>query len=171
MAAVCLWLLAAVGIAQSAFADDEPGSAIAPKIIAYCQNHLGQRVGNGQCAGLASQALKEAGAKTRGGPDSPETGDYVWGRQILLVEAGPNGVKITGEISDVHPGDIVQYRNARFAKAHYAHHTSIVREISQKSLKVYQQHVNKTEIVEEGAVRLDKLEEGWLRIYRPIPKN
>ena len=146
-------------------------AALEDKVIDFCKHHMGEKVGNGECAGLAFQALKAAGAKTRGGPDSPAKGDYVWGRQILLIESTPEGPKTTGQWSDVRPGDIVQYHDTKFVTAHFAHHTAIVREIDEKSLKVYQQHVNGTEIVGEGAVRLDKLANGWLRFYRPIPKE
>lgn len=141
------------------------------KVVAFCKNHMSQRVGNGECAGLAFQALKAAGAKTRGGPDSPGKGDYVWGKQILLIESTSAGPKITGDLSDVRPGDIVQYHDTKFVTAHFAHHTAVVREINAKTLKLYQQHVNGTEIVGEGAVRIDKLAQGWLRFYRPIQQN
>lgn len=143
--------------------------ALGERVIAYCKNHMGERVGNGQCAGLAAQALKAAGAKMRAGADYPGKGDYVWGRQILLVEGSADGPKITGDIADVQPGDIIQFHGAVFAHGHYGHHTAIVREASGHAIKIYQQHVNKTEIVEEGALRLDKLADGWLRFYRPIP--
>jgi hypothetical protein len=173
MAVACLCLaetLAPCGIVMAS--DDAPDSvALEAKVIAFCKSHMGEKVGNGQCAGLAFQALKAAGARPRGGADSPEKGDYVWGREILLVESGPNGVKMTGDWKEVRPGDIVQYHDTKFVTAHFAHHTSIVREMSEKSLKVYQQHVNGTEIVGEGAVRLDKLSQGWLRFYRPLPER
>jgi len=145
--------------------------AIEGKVIDFCKNHMGEKVGNGECAGLAFQALKAAGAKPRGGPDSPGKGDYVWGKQILLIESTPDGPKTTGQLSDVRPGDIIQYHDTKFVTAHFAHHTAIVREINERSLKVYQQHINGTEIVGEGAVRIDKLANGWLRFYRPIPKE
>jgi len=159
--------------APMVFAGSDANNAddLESKVVAYCKSHMGQRVGNGECAGLAFQALKAAGAKTRGGPDSPGKGDYVWGRQILLIESTPAGPKMTGDLSDVRPGDIVQYHDTKFVTAHFAHHTAVVREIDAKSLKVYQQHVNGTEIVGEGAVHLDKLAQGWLRFYRPIPQN
>jgi len=140
------------------------------RVVAYCKSHLGQKVGNGQCAGLAFQALKAAGARTRGGPDSPGRGDYVWGKQILLIESTATGPKMTGDLNDVHPGDIVQYHETKFVTARFAHHTAVVQEIDARTLKVYQQHVNGTEIVGEGAVRIDKLSQGWLRFYRPLPQ-
>lgn len=145
-------------------------AALEDKVVDFCEHHLGETIGNGECAGLAFQALKAADAKTRGGPDAPEKGDYVWGRQILLIEGTPDGPELTGQLSDVRPGDIVQYHDTKFVTAHFAHHTAIVREVDAKSLKVYQQHVNGTEIVVEGAVRVDKLAQGWLRFYRPIPQ-
>jgi hypothetical protein len=84
------------------------------RVVAFCRAHLGQKVGNGECAGLAYQALKSAGAAPRGGPDYPGKGDYVWGRQVVLVESSPSGPKLTGAFSQIQPGDIMQYRDVRF---------------------------------------------------------
>ena len=139
------------------------------RVLAFCKRKMGEQVGNGECAALAFQALKAAGAKTRAGPDFPQEKDYVWGRQVLLVQGTPEGSKFTGKISDVHPGDIVQFRDTKFVTAHFAHHTAVVREIDEKSLKLYEQHIAGTQVVTEGAVRLDKLAQGWLRFYRPVP--
>src|ERR1039457_3852143 len=91
-----------------AFADPTPTetAALEDKVVDFCKHHLGEKIGNGECAGLAFQALKAAGAKTRGGPDAPEKGNYVWGKQILLITGTPDGSKLTGQLSDVRPGDI-----------------------------------------------------------------
>jgi hypothetical protein len=163
--------IATVFVLTLVFAQPATAADLGERVVAYCQSHVGQKVGNGQCAGLAAQALKAAGAEARGGADSPEKGDYVWGRQILLVEAGADGAKFTGNRDDIRPGDIIQYHGTVFGKGHYRHHTSVVREVDGDAVKIYQQHVNQTEIVEEGAVRLDTLKEGWVRIYRPLPKR
>jgi len=139
------------------------------RIIGFCENNLGMQVGSGECAALAFQALRSAGAKTRAGPDYPEPKDYVWGRQVLLIEGRPEGPVTTGDLGDVRPGDIVQYRDTKFARAHFEHHTSVVRKIDPKILTVYQQNVGGVRVVREGSVHIDRLVQGWIRIYRPIP--
>ena len=42
--------------------------SLGEKVTAYCKDHLNKTVGSGECAALAFQALKAAGARTRGGP-------------------------------------------------------------------------------------------------------
>lgn len=59
---------------------------------------LNHRVGNGECAELASQALQALGAKTFFDLGPTGSGaDYVWGTPIDILK--------------VQPGDILQYRN------------------------------------------------------------
>ncbi len=58
-------------------------------------NNLGRRVGDGECWTLAAQAMKQSGAQ-------PPRG-YVFGRTISL--------------KDANPGDILQFKSARFETA------------------------------------------------------
>ena len=59
--------------------------SLGDKVIAFCQEHKGQQVGDGECASLANQALRSAGAKGRG-PDSPSKGDYTWAQDLAATE-------------------------------------------------------------------------------------
>ena len=141
------------------------------RVVAFCRAHLGQRVGNGECAGLAYQALKSAGAAPRGGPDYPGKGDYVWGRQVVLVESSPSGPKLTGAFSQIQPGDIMQYRDVRFGRIHASHHTAVVNETDPASghVKAFAQNGGGRRFVFEVEVPLAKITHGWIRVYRPIP--
>lgn len=147
--------------------------SLGSRVVAFCQSHLGQKVGNGECAGLAFQALKWAGAATRGGPDSPGKGDYVWGLPVLLVESSPNGPRLTGTYGDVEPGDVMQYRDVRFGRMHADHHTAVVKEIDKATGRVeaYAQNGGGRRFVFEVTVPLSKLTQGWIRVYRPIPRH
>jgi CHAP domain len=69
----------------------------APRIAAYCKAQSGRKVGNGECWTLADEAFKSAGTK-RPGRDM-----RVWGR---IVNPSKEAVK---------PGDIVEFRSARFS--------------------------------------------------------
>src|SRR5438132_5925422 len=123
------------------------------KVVSFCKEHLNKTVGNGECAGLATQALKAVGARTRGGPDSPSKGDYVWGRQVYLLEATPDGLKEQGKLSDIRPGDIMQYRNVKLGeKGGFGHHTAVVAEVDEqgKRIKLYQQNAGGRRFVTEG---------------------
>ena len=124
-----------------------------------------------RCSTLAYQALKASGAKTRNGPDTPEKGDYVWGRPVYIIEATPDGPKETGKLANVQPGDIIQYRNVRFGeKGGFAHHTSVVAQVNleHRILLIYQQNVGGKRFVAEGHPHLKALTQGWLRFYRPL---
>jgi len=139
------------------------------RVLAFAKANLGRKVGNGECAGLAVHALKAAGAKPRAAHGFPTPRDYVWGKLVLLVEATPQGPRMTGALNDVRPGDIAQFSNARLARAHFAHHTAVVADLSAGHLGLLEQKVGGRRFVVEGAVRLDKLSAGWIRFYRPIP--
>ncbi|RYG42396.1 hypothetical protein EON79_18980, partial [bacterium] len=80
------------------------------KIVAYCEARLGMRVGTGQCADLAQQALLTFGAadRRRRAPDAPNAGDYVWGRRIATLVADRR------EVEAILPGDLLQYRDVVF---------------------------------------------------------
>ena len=161
LATVPAWVVAA--------ADPAPGD----NVVEFCKAHLGEKVGNGECAGLAAQALKAAGFKRHTGPDSPGDGDYVWGTQVYLIESTPAGPKETGTLSDVRPGDIIQYRDVKFGeKGSFHHHTAVVAEVfpEKGKINVYQQDVGGQQFVTEGQPHLKKLSAGWIRIYRPVPE-
>jgi myosin tail region-interacting protein MTI1 len=141
------------------------------RVLSFAKANLGRRVGNGECAALAFQALRAAGAKPRAAHGFPSPRDYVWGKLVLLAEAAPNGPKMTGALGDVRPGDIAQFSNARLGRAHFAHHTAVVADISDKRLGLLEQKVGGRRFVVEGAIRLDKLSAGWIRFYRPVPAH
>src|SRR3954447_19543798 len=85
----------------------------AEKIVAFCQEHKGQMVGDGECASLANQALRAAGAKGRG-PDLPNEGDYTWGQQVFFIQGGEADQTSEGKSTDIVAGDIIQLRDVKF---------------------------------------------------------
>jgi hypothetical protein len=146
-------------------------ATIGEKVVAYCEEHLGQTVGNGECAGLATQALRAAGAQARARRDFPAKGDYVWGRQVCLFEGTPDGLKEQGTLSDVQAGDILQYRDVRFGKkGHASHHTAVVAsvDVNRKVIKIFQQNSGGQRFVTMGQPHLKTLAAGWIRVYRPV---
>jgi myosin tail region-interacting protein MTI1 len=145
---------------------------IGDRVVEFARDHLNQTVGNGECAALAARALRAAGAALRAGPDFPGPGDYVWGRLVYVVEGSPTGVRETGRLADVHPGDIMQYRSTRWGEAGgFAHHTAIVGAVEPIAgrILIYQQNIGGRRYVLEGHPRLDRLRAGWIRFYRPLP--
>src|SRR5436309_7537023 len=150
---------------------------LSDKIIVFCQQHKGEQVGDGECASLANQALRAAGAKGRG-PDRPDKGDYTWGTQIFYIEAQGSSPKTEGKPFDIKPGDIIQLRDVKFAGRRpggtysmtFGHHTAIVAGLEDggHTIHIFHQNFGGKKIVMTATYKLDDLKEGWLRIYRPI---
>lgn len=85
--------------------DAKGGSAkqpsMADQIVSFPRHRLSQRVGDGECFTLTDTALHRAGAHGAAhyGTVVPDA-DYVWGTPVNL--------------SDVRPGDVIQFRDYRF---------------------------------------------------------
>ncbi len=76
--------------------DDDPTPAA---VVAFAREHLGTRVGNGQCTSLIVEAYREAGARR---PTREDEGSEVrWGEPVA-------------SFSDVRPGDVLTFRDAVF---------------------------------------------------------
>lgn len=76
-------------------------ASLGEQVVAYARNRRGQVVGDGECFTLADNALRNAGARSAAdyGAVTPDA-DYVWGSAVAL--------------SDLRPGDIIQFRNYRY---------------------------------------------------------
>src|SRR5688500_9280437 len=149
---------------------------IGEKIVAFCQEHKGHQVGNGECAVLAGAALKAAGAKGRG-PDQPNKGDYSWGNQIFFIEGAQSEPKVEGKPSEIQAGDIIQLRDVKFKgrrpggtySMSFPHHTAIVAGVEDggKTVHIFHQNFGGKKVVMNGTYKLGDLKEGWMRFYRP----
>jgi hypothetical protein len=171
----------AFALAAAVASSDDPKkkpATLGEKVVAFCAEHKGKQVGTGQCADLASEALKAAGAKGRG-KDSPNADDYTWGELVFTLEATPKGQKATGKKADIKAGDVVQFRDTKWVtrsanviKARFApHHTAVVSRVQNQGglLDVYEQNNNGQLKVAKGTLQLNALTEGWIRVYRPQP--
>jgi hypothetical protein len=144
------------------------------RVAAFCEQHKGKTVGSGQCTDLATEALAAAGAMGRG-PDDPGAGDYTWGVLVLFVKGGEGGIFALGRPADLLPGDIIQFRDARFDGHGVinidAHHTAVVAGMENDGLTmhVYEQNVAGVRGPVEDIYHLDDLKGGWVRVYRPVP--
>jgi hypothetical protein len=155
--------------------------SLGEKVIAFCQEHKGQQVGDGECATLANQALRFASAKGRGN-DYPNKGDYTWGTRIFSIEAEESAApKIEGKSFDIKPGDIVQLRDVKFKGRRpggtysmtFSHHTAIVAGVEDggQVVHIFHQNFGGKKIVMTATYKLADLKEGWLRFYRPVLKT
>jgi hypothetical protein len=102
---------------------------------------------------------------------NPGPRDYVWGGLVAVIEAAPNGPRVSGSLADVKPGDIAQFSAVKAGRAHFGHHTAIVTDLADMRMEVLEQHVGGGHVVVDGAIRLDKLSSGWIRFYQPVPAH
>ncbi len=180
MTSVVRWaVVLCLGLSLGAGTSTDLGS----KVVAFCNGHLHEQVGNGQCAVLASSALKDAGARGRG-KDSPGKSDYTWGDLAVLMEAPDekgDAPKVSGgSLTDIRPGDIVQLRDVKLThhNAHGTsyqvmdHHTAVVTgtEDGGRTVHVLQQNVSGKLIVMPGTFKVSDLSSGWMRFYHPVLK-
>jgi hypothetical protein len=152
-----------------------------PSVLTFCRNNLGRKIGTGQCAALASAALRNSGAAIRVGPDWPAAGDYVWGDPVALVKASFSGLKGTNDLALVEAGDIVQFHDTRFSGYNHGndgvyrmeakHHTAVVESVdtAHSTITVLHQNWNGRMVVRRQTLYLGGMTRGWLRFYHPVP--
>lgn len=170
-------VLAVAGALLSAGWADEP--SINDKVLQYAKDHVGEKVGNGECTSLAVEALRFAGAKRF--PPVGVDADFVWGKPL-------------DSLKQAKPGDVLQFRNAVFKgrgrlangnmghwRYSYPHHTAIVAGskakgkvllILHQNIQLPGQDASEKQTVQEGAITLAELQPGgWVRAYRPVPRT
>lgn len=172
---------ALLGLVSSAVAQP---TTMNDKVVKFCKDKLGKKVGDGECYDLAAAALKYAGAKPQTEfKDSPNTGDYVWGKLVYALEIKDGSQKETKfpKIS-IQPGDVIQFGDAKFEGKNlrgfqnystiFPHHSAVVLDMKKGGnvLTALEQNVNGKRIVTENAYRLTDLRTGWVRVYRPVAK-
>jgi hypothetical protein len=149
------------------------------KVVEYAKSQVGKQVGNGECWTLANEAMKLAGTKSSFHfTDTPNKGDYVWGTLSFGLDG--KGAKESGALKDVKPGDIMQFRDAKFSgrkgNGTYtmtaSHHTAVVVKADKmaKTITILHQNWNGKKTVAEETLPLGDLKEGWIKVYRPQPK-
>jgi hypothetical protein len=118
--------------------------SLAERIVSFPRRNMARRVGDGECFTLADTALRNAGAHGAAhyGTVVPDA-DYVWGTSVNL--------------SDVQPGDVVQFRNYRFDRTTETRN----RDGSTTTVTEFQERLHHTAIVErvEGNGILTVLEQ------------
>jgi hypothetical protein len=133
----------------------------------YLRNHLGDRVGGGECAHIATAALRAAGADFTHTYYGSNTEDYDWGTQVARLTSGS---QLAGKQFQV--GDIIQYTNAKFSSggtSKLAHHTQVVAAVDSNGriTKVYEQNIGGDRTVRlSNILDLSKLNGGSVTIYR-----
>lgn len=146
------------------------------QVLTYASQHVGQTVGSGECAELADEALKAAKAKAYGTwADSPQSGDYVWGKKLATVT--PTNFSVEPNL--LQPGDIIQIRNAKFVEKAgpmtttytATQHTAIIEQVKTdgSEITLLEQNSNGKRFVTRKTIRLNTLKAGTIWVYRAQP--
>jgi hypothetical protein len=149
-------------------------------VLAFAERHLRHQVGNSQCAVLAMEALRRAGAKTNLGPSGPWA-NYVWGNLVLEEVGGAGGGQVAGgSFGGVQPGDVIQFSNADFVLntptycswQSYPHHTALIEAcLGNGWFSILQQNVNGNMTVQRGVIDFSQLTTGTVWVYQPVPRG
>jgi len=158
-------------------------SAVAPtvattindRMVAYLAANVGKRIGGGECAHVATEALRVSGGRFIRRPDVVP-GDYVWGNLVKVVSN--NGVwRDSAPSVRVRPGDILQYYNVRLRGEGgwtfwTSQHTAIVATVDAlgRPTSVFEQNVNGDRTLRVSPINLNQLLAGRISIYRAEPR-
>jgi hypothetical protein len=90
-----------------------------------------------------------------------------------VLRAESTGIK-EGKFADIQPGDLVQFRDAKFVHHEgrtittntFEHHSAVVERTTSGTIVILHQNFAGKRDVAELTLKLSDLKEGWLRIYR-----
>ena len=147
---------------------------IGSSMATFLNGKLASRVGGGECAHMATEALRVGGGEfyaTDLGADYPAAGDYVWGTLVTVI-AFSTSWSDSSPTTACLPGDVMQFGGgAKIGTVTYpTRHTAVVQTVNttkQRPSAVYQQNFNAVRTVQSATIDVTKLTAGWIRIYRP----
>ena len=171
-----------LALSTPALAESTNGKAaslpINDQMVSYLASRIGTQIGSGECAHVATEALRVGGGEfitSLISKDTPNDGDYVWGTLIAGFQV-VNG-KLDGNASqNPRPGDVIQYRNVKITTStsnmSAPHHTSVISAVGSGGAptEVFEQNVGGRRTLGRSKVDFSKMTAGWIRIYRPIKR-
>jgi hypothetical protein len=176
----------ALGLIAHAADTDSKVSPLNQRIVSFCKKSIGKKIGDGQCADLAYQALLLSGAESPDDfKDNPKPGDYVWGDFLYCHKVEGSKHLEKGDRNAVKPGDIIQMRDVVIEheedSGEYVtretidadHHTAVVSSVSADGLtyQVIEQNANEVPTVTAGALHLEDMKHGYILVYRAVPDS
>jgi hypothetical protein len=146
-------------------------TTINDRMISFLVSRVGQQIGGGECAHVATEALRASGARFIPRPELVP-GDYIWGNRVKVITTN-GGWRDSAPTLRARPGDILQYYNARFSNGMWAsQHTAIVATVDAQGrpTSVFEQNVNGRRTMVRSSIDLTKLTGGRVSIYRAEPR-
>ncbi|MBM4075019.1 MAG: hypothetical protein FJ267_05175, partial [Planctomycetes bacterium] len=137
--------------------------SIGNSITTFLDGNIGKRVGGGECAHLATEALRVGGGEFVSsdlGADSPAAGDYVWGTLVTVISFSNKQRTDSNPTNLAQPGDIIQYYAATFTYSKTSvvktatRHTSLIRAVNStgRPTSIYQQNFNGVKTVQTATI-------------------
>ena len=83
-----VWRASLALIISGAFSQPAQAQTIGSSMVTFLNGKLNTRVGGGECAHMATEALRANDGEfvpSDLGADSPATGDYVWGTLVTTI--------------------------------------------------------------------------------------
>lgn len=167
-------LLAFVVLGADRRRADEDLPPVNAAVVRFCEEHEGEKVGDGTCGALVIAALRSAAAKTSLDHRSAD-GGTVWGTPVERFD-------------DALPGDVIQFNDAQVlvqspngtkALCSYPNHAAIVaRNRGGGRIDAYEQNVATAGATSERRAKMRKRDtdlrnvlKGTIRVYRPEPRD
>lgn len=170
------FLAAAFVCAGTSLAQDGQ-TDIATKTVQYCETKLNVRVGGGSSSHLATEALRIAGGEfvpAELGTDTPTDGDRVWGTLVTVITRTNETWSDSAPNQASQAGDVIQMGSAAFGSTNCPEHfTTVVETVNAQGRpsSMYFQGWNGNRRVQKAAIDVTALSNGWMRIYRPLPRT
>lgn len=123
----------------------------------------GRQVGSGECTDLATEYLREAGARFAWTVGTHSYG-YAWGRLLGGITSWRDYWR-----NDIHVGDVLQFVGAVWPTGHAIQHTAIVSAVRDGwPVAVFHQNWDGRRQAFSMPIDLHGLSRGMVRAYRPL---
>lgn len=162
-----------VYICKTASAQDTP--SIGDSVVAYLRANVGERVGGGNSWHMATEALRVAGGEfitEEFGTDN-HTDNRVWGTLVTTISSS-DGWSDSEPSNPCLPGDVIQFSSAAFGSISLPwHFTAVVDTVNDEGRpnSIFIQNLGGNRTVQQLTFDVSTLSEGWMRIYRPVPRT
>src|SRR6266545_3177081 len=145
-------------LATAAHADE----SLNQRVVQFAADHLGKKVGDGECATLIVEALRTTGAAA---PVGDSEGRFTFGKPI--------------ERKALTAGDLIHFEKARFEHksadggfswAEFPLHTAIVQRVQGTRVTLLHQNYGGKRTVQRLTLDLADLKRGTVAYFRPQPR-
>ena len=173
-----VWHASLALIVSGTFSFSAEAQTIGGTMVSFLNGQVNNRVGGGESAHMAIEALRVAGGEfcpSDLGADSPGSGDTVWGTLVTTISVSNGNWSDSNPGNPCLPGDVIQWGGqATVGNMSYpVHFTTVVQAVgggSGRPSSIFQQNFNQVRTVQVAQIDLTQLSTGWACIYRPVAR-